>query len=277
VGRQNLFVHVDDLRKVFREFDMPMTESEAREVHLAADGYVEPLLSRLGAEIVESTDASTYEGASILHDMNLPVAQLLHERFSAVIDSGTLEHVFNFPQAIRNCMEMISPGGHYLGITPANNFLGHGFYQFSPELYFRVFSQDNGFDAIRVFIYEDVAPFRWFEVRDPEAARSRVELRNYRETYLMVLARRARIVTLFERFPQQSDYVAAWDSPGSRGMDQSLLEPRPFVRRKTPAWLKAALRPVKQGLKEFPMILQSRRFPKKWYHAVRASVMRDRT
>jgi hypothetical protein len=262
VGRQNLFVHVDDLCKVFHEFSLPMTEDEARDVHLTAGGFVESLLRRLGAEIVESTDASSYEGASILHDMNLPVEPHLHQRFTAVIDSGTLEHVFNFPQAIRNCMEMLSLGGHYLAITPANNFLGHGFYQFSPELYFRVFSQENGFDSPRVFIYEDVAPFRWFEVRDPEAARSRVELRNYRETYLMVIARRAKIVNLFERFPQQSDYVTAWDSQDKSRVNNILLEPRSLWRRNVPAWIKSALQPIRQGLKEVPMILQSRRFPK---------------
>jgi hypothetical protein len=30
-------------------------------------------------------------------------------------------------------------------VTPANNQMGHGFYQFSPELFFRVFSQENGY------------------------------------------------------------------------------------------------------------------------------------
>src|SRR5579872_4013008 len=74
VGRQTLSVHVDDLPRVFDEFGVEMAEGEARDLHLAGDGYAEPLFIRLGARIAESTDASAYEGATIVHDMNLPVA-----------------------------------------------------------------------------------------------------------------------------------------------------------------------------------------------------------
>ena len=57
-----------------------------------------------------------------------------------MIDSGSLEHVFNISQALRNCLEMVESGGHFISIGPANNAMGHGFYQFSPELYFRILS-----------------------------------------------------------------------------------------------------------------------------------------
>ena len=97
-----------------------------------------------------SIDASAYENATMVHDMNLPVGDELKQKFSVVIDGGTLEHVFNFPTAIRNCMEMLKVGGHFFAHTMANNFMGHGFYQFSPELFYRVFSPENGFrDASR--------------------------------------------------------------------------------------------------------------------------------
>ena len=69
----------------------------------------------------------------------------LKNKYTLVIDGGCLEHIFNFPVAIKNCMEMLQEGGHFIGITPANNLMGHGFYQFSPELYFRIFSKENGF------------------------------------------------------------------------------------------------------------------------------------
>ena len=65
--------------------------------------------------------------------MNTPIYGSLKNRFSALLDAGTIEHVFNFPQAIRNCMEMVKVGGHFIQVTVANNFIGHGFYQFSPE------------------------------------------------------------------------------------------------------------------------------------------------
>jgi len=43
--------------------------------------------------------------------------------YTTVIDGGSLEHVFNFPQAIANCMNMVAVGGHFIGLSPANNFL----------------------------------------------------------------------------------------------------------------------------------------------------------
>jgi hypothetical protein len=139
IGRQNFSaeLNADDLR------GLGIANQEASDI--LKQGYIEPLLRRLGAQRVESIDQSDYEHASIIHDLNEPIPESLKKSFSCVFDGGTLEHVFNFPLAIKNCMEMVAVGGHFLGITCANNFTGHGFYQFSPELFYRVFSPENGY------------------------------------------------------------------------------------------------------------------------------------
>ena len=59
-------------------------------------------------------DASPYEGATIVHDLNTPVDTSLHERFDVVIDGGDLEHVFNIPVALANLMSMLTVGGTML-------------------------------------------------------------------------------------------------------------------------------------------------------------------
>ena len=41
---------------------------------------------------------------------------------------------------------MLTVGGSIFVNTPANNMMGHGFYQFSPELMYRIFAEANGFD-----------------------------------------------------------------------------------------------------------------------------------
>jgi methyltransferase family protein len=63
-------------------------------------------------------DASGFEGSSIQHDLNQPIPPSLSARFTLVLDSGTLEHVFDVPQALRNCMEIVAPGGHLIAIAP---------------------------------------------------------------------------------------------------------------------------------------------------------------
>lgn len=56
----------------------------------------------LGASSITVLDASPYEGADTIHDMNTPVPEVWHGRYDVVIDSGSLEHIFNFSVAIAN-------------------------------------------------------------------------------------------------------------------------------------------------------------------------------
>ena len=135
--------------------------------------------------------ASDYESAGLIHDLNHPVSSELHERFDVVIKAGSLEHVFNFPIAVGNLMRMLPAGGFMYLTVPANNLFGHGFYQFSPELMFRIFTPDNGFELKRVMLAEarfpgtELASARGvYEVADPARFGSRVELFSRRPAIL---------------------------------------------------------------------------------------------
>jgi hypothetical protein len=204
VGRQNYSaLMVSDLSSALKT-----TSQDA--LALYEQKYIEPLLTRFGATRIESLDNSAYEQATIIHDLNEPILEDLKASFSCVFDGGSIEHVFNFPQAIKNCMEMVAVGGHFLGVTAANNFMGHGFYQFSPELYYRVFSSDNGYRVEDMMLCETDRGAPWYRVEDPEAVGRRVELINNRPTYIMVIARRVSDAKIFDATPQQSDYMAEW-------------------------------------------------------------------
>jgi hypothetical protein len=219
IGRQSLMIDPSALRKLLGNAGIVLSREECKDLFQQAGGFAEPLLRLLGADEIESVDASSFEGASIIHDMNVPIADRFKNRFSAVLDGGSLEHVFNFPCAIRNCMEMAAPGGHFLALTPANNWLGHGFYQFSPELFFRVFCLQNGFEPPQVIAWEMYPNAPWYQVVDPAEGRARGKLVNGRPTCLFVLARKAGACACLDTLPQQSDYEAKWQngrSPRSR-------------------------------------------------------------
>lgn len=213
IGRQSL--NVDPLRCRARmgRRDPSITDAEVTRMLTEAGGFAEPLFKWLGAKTVDSMDASAYEQATVVHDMNRPVEPSLHARYTAVFDGGSLEHVFNFPVAIRNCMEMVAAGGHLLTCTPANNFFGHGFYQFSPELFYRALSPENGYEVVRMVMYGADPEATWYEVADPQRVGRRVTLVNAMPTYLTVCARRTRVVPIFDQTPQQSDYQRAWEPP----------------------------------------------------------------
>ena len=204
LGRQELFMKPTDLREMARTQGIGTAEQLQR-LDLS-EGYSERLFELLGSERVESMDASDYEKATIIHDLNLPVPSSLHGRFTCVVDGGTIEHVFHFPNAIKSCMDMLAVGGHYIGLTPANNQMGHGFYQFSPELYYRVFSAENGFE-VRTMLVRSASD--WYEVADPKTMHERTELVNAVPVTLVVIARKNKVVDVL-RTPQQSDYVSAW-------------------------------------------------------------------
>jgi len=212
IGRQGLYLKPADFRALLARFGVAWSDEVIAQVFTETQGYAEALLRRLGAEEAHSVDYSSYEGATHVHDMNTPVPAAWKEQYSLVVDGGSLEHVFNFPAAIRNCMEMVRAGGHYLGMTPANNFLGHGFYQFSPELFFRIFTPQNGFELTRVIAVEDTLRARWYEVSDPAKVGKRVMLMNRRPTTLLVMAKRTEVRPLFENPPQQSDYATLWNT-----------------------------------------------------------------
>ena len=209
MGRQHFYVGHNETKGLLREFGIDPAEFPEL-FSKTYPAFSDPFWKLLGARQLAVFDASNFEGATQVHDMNQPIAEQLKQTFDVICDIGTLEHVFNFPVAIRNCMEMAKVGGHCFCVSPANNAFGHGFYQFSPELYFRVFSPENGFQLERCVAVEYGARTRWYEVIDPKTAGARVTLINTSTVTLLVWARRIRAVPLFQASPQQSDYSATW-------------------------------------------------------------------
>jgi hypothetical protein len=211
LGRLTLNAGKEEIR-----LDIAKFKNNAKQLEevIFKDGYSEPLFEILGASRTDSMDFSDYEKATVIHDLNQPVPGELKRKYTAVVDGGTIEHVFNFPVAIKNCMEMLQVGGHYIGITPANNLMGHGLYQFSPELYYNIFREENGFAMKKMIIVtQDAAGefSNWYEVIDPRKAKTRVLLTNSNHTYLMVLAEKKSEQLIFQKSPQQSDYEMVWD------------------------------------------------------------------
>ena len=218
--------------------DIRIAATKARETR-----FIEPVLELLGARKIDSMDFSDYEQATIVHDINEPIADSLNEKFSCVYDGGTLEHVFDFPRAIRNAMKMVAVGGHYLGVSPTNNHSGHGFYQFSPELYWRIFSEPNGFEIEEVSVCEARSDAPSYRIEDPMKLGRRVMFTNGRPAYVMVRARRLRRAEIFHTIPQQTYYETKWTPQNGAHPPAGRESLRDWARRALPEPVKKALRP----------------------------------
>jgi hypothetical protein len=116
----------------------------------------------LGADRVYATDISTYENPDFIIDLNEPVDVSYYERFDTIVDVGTLEHVFDIATALKNLVRMCRPGGSVILINPSTGAIDHGFYQFSPTLYFDYFGS-NGFSVVSCYLVE---PLRYDPVDD---------------------------------------------------------------------------------------------------------------
>ena len=210
IGRQAVFIEDWELDEHRRLRGLPPLAEPA-----AAAGqprYFEPLMQQwLASRVTDSVDASSYENATLIHDMNLPWPEAgrhaaARATYDAVLDFGCLEHVFNFPVAWRNCVDLCRVGGHVLHAVPANNLSGHGFYQFSPELFFNLYQPRNGFELRGVFFALKADRLHWWRIANPLEVRRRVNLCNAHEVYMLVIARKRRETGPLAA-PQQSDYA----------------------------------------------------------------------
>lgn len=236
LGRLACYLSLSDSRRIARVLPPDSTFVKSAAAGKVAP-FVDDFLFALGARSVDSMDANSFEGATVSHDLNEPLPAHLLQKYDAVVDGGTLEHVFNVPVAFRNAMDALRVGGRFFATVPANNFCGHGFYQFSAEFFYRVFSRENGFEMRQVL----VAPARaagWldgpaFEVDDPENLKRRIEISGRRPMVLLVHAQKVEQKVVFAQWPQQSDFAAAWSSgvhrPGisasrNRGVSRPIFE-----------------------------------------------------
>lgn len=210
LGRQNYILRPAETRALFRSFGMTPETSLLKPNAEGSGPFSEGFFGCLGAKQCDSMDVAAYEGATVLHDLNEPIEPPLAEKYDVVFDGGTLEHVFNFPQGLHNAMQMVKRGGWYIGFTPGNNYFGHGFYQFSPELYYGALSPENGFARCAVFIVPEGFGLKWYYVSDPARLHKRTNLINNLRTPLLVIAQKTGATPAKIRI-QQSDYSAFWN------------------------------------------------------------------
>jgi hypothetical protein len=121
----------------------------------------------------------------------------------------------------------VRSGGRLVSLTIANDFCGHGFYRFSPELFYRFLCPGNGYAMESCIVWEDMPDSKFYDVPDPDSVQSRIELTSEFGAYMMIQAMRVGDVSR-EFIPLQSDYVRLWeerpDAPPSSGRLASALK-----------------------------------------------------
>ena len=248
IGRQDLLVDAAQVAGAFARFGEPIAPADARAMSGEDDRFSTALLRRLGAARVDFMDVSDFEGATVIHDLNTPLDPALAGRFSLVFDGGTLEHVFDTAAALRSYMALPKVGGHLMLALPANNEMGHGFYQFSPELFFRTLTAERGYRIRAMFLAPIFSDADWHAVRDPARVGGRVGWNgSRRQLYLFVIAER--IGEGGEgATPLQSDYAAEWHAETAKPRHAHAAGLKTRLRRMLPTRAVDAALLLRDGL-----------------------------
>lgn len=174
-------------RKVFPQAEW---QFEGQEAFFRASGFAE----------INALDISDYEGANFVGDLNdSHVAEKIGRQFGLVYDSGTIEHIFDVPTALRSICSLTRLGGVVVHATPTNGFMDHGFWQISPDL-FRAFYRAAGFSILTSSIFvlgQDLRAWRaeenWYRTKGRKVVASR-----FPEAIAVFAARKDREVSVAE-------------------------------------------------------------------------------
>jgi len=165
------------------------------------------LINYLKAKSVDSIDNSSFEEASIIQDMNIELEKL-DKQYDTIIDFGTSEHIFNINQNLINISKLCKKGGKIIHCLPANNQCGHGFWQFSPELFFSIYSEANGYISTKLNLIDNHDHQNYWEIkRGPE--NERLELNSFTPLYIFVSTKKAIEKPTIKA--QQTDYTYLWN------------------------------------------------------------------
>lgn len=142
LGRQTIFFSPKEalIRMRNMGFHSPEYESFLNKRSLIND---EDLFRLLGFSVVESIDYSSYEGATHIWDLNLPIPEELKERYDLVFDGGTMEHVFNPIQVLANVHDLLRPDGIIIHQNPVHNYVDHGYFTFSPTFFYEYYEANK--------------------------------------------------------------------------------------------------------------------------------------
>ena len=189
LGYPDLIVSSKDIEDLFGY--KPTKFTQVHEWHGRKEPLPETLelFEHLGSELT-IVDFTSETGTEKIADLNNP-----HDlgKYDLVIDSGTLEHCFNFGQAFLNAVNAVKVGGVIMHISPLD-ILNHGFFNICPTL-FSDFYMQNGWKLMEL----KILPCRLPLIHPT----NRFDLRT--ENIIRVLAERMEDSTF--KFPIQQKYL----------------------------------------------------------------------
>lgn len=221
LGRQCIYLTFAEIEETAKKFEVslqkniPINLSSFEE--LRAKKFVDDstFFKLLGFEHVYSTDASDFENPSFVHDLNLPIDDKFQNQFDMIFDGGTLEHIFHFPQCLTNIHKMLKIGGLIAHCSPSNNHVDHGFYMFSPTVFYDYY-EANHYGILRSWLikYSYEMSKKWKVYNYQPGNLDDVSYGGFENEMLAIwFVAEKNASSTCEIIPQQGLYRRAWSTP----------------------------------------------------------------
>jgi hypothetical protein len=224
LGRQHIYLNEAELRSLAkaRQVELSLAPVDLHRDPILRDrGYVsdDSLYELLGFEQSVRIDQSDYEAANVQLDLNQQFTpETLQSAFDVVLDSGTIEHVFEIGQAMRHCLAMTRTGGRIIHLTPSSNSVNHGLYSVSPTLYADFYSA-SGCQIEKLWlcrVSRNVERGTWTAYDCLHSDRNWLPLGRLDGAIWFTLAVIRKLPNTQAVVPQQSFYLNTWKSSEQR-------------------------------------------------------------
>jgi len=220
-GKQEIFATFKDITKWAEEMDFPLKSEVKKDLinkgWLKKNENVEDIafFRLLGFDRIESLDSNDFEKCTIVHDLNQDIPQELHNQFDLIFDGGTSEHIFDFPKVLENYYKLLKVGGRIIHALPASNFVDHGFYMFSPTLFYDYYTA-NQWDIVDALFFRhsyrhDRRLWDIYNYKPGSLNRHTYGGLN-RGLYGTFFVARKKAASIFDASVQQGFYLRAWNN-----------------------------------------------------------------
>lgn len=230
LGVQQVILSEDELGKLADRVGYKLTPVTDETIakfdrhHHLTDMY---LLKSLGFDEVVRTDFSDFQGADFTMDMNQAETPADHiGKYDVLIDGGTIEHVFHLPNSLMHIFRFLKVGGRVVHISPSSNNIDHGFYMFSPTLFWDFYEANKfEFSSFKFIEYN-----RWGNTQKWIAADYEPGCLRYvsggglpRGHYGIVLTARKTEESTGDTVPQMHRYTKTWKRKKKRKKSRSMM------------------------------------------------------
>jgi len=154
LGSQDVYINETELKKLtkkygFKKIKKSILKSKSAEFNKFRESknFISPesMFEAIGIKKKNyfDVDKFNFDRPKILHDLQKPITKKIKTKFDFIIDGGTLEHIFDIANVMKNLVKITAVGGRILHIIPCHNYVNHGFYSFSPTFIYDFYILNN--------------------------------------------------------------------------------------------------------------------------------------